>query len=170
MADLGLNNDNDELVNATALSEANNELTSKTSKNTMLRSLEMMAMQRVSKNTLDVSTFSSEQRDKLLNIMDKNEDNAYKYTTKKLEVYEKINLKAIDATCIDQKTLRYILLYGGLGLFILMVLILILKDEFFVTFLSFVTGLVGGIGLKGVFDKFTQKPQHIISDEADDEL
>lgn len=46
-----------------------------------------------------------------------------------------------------------------------MLLILFFKDQYFITFLSFVTGLIGGMGIKGLLNKFSQKAP--VSKEAD---
>ena len=63
----------------------------------MIQSLEMMAMQRSSRDNLDISKFTDAQRDKLLDIMSKNEDNAFKFHNKRLEVTEKLNTKIIES-------------------------------------------------------------------------
>ena len=49
-----------------------------------------------------------------------------------------------------------------------MVIILVYKDQYFSAFLSFIAGLGGGFGLKGVFDKAVQKPT-LVSDDNDDD-
>lgn len=60
---------------------------------------------------------------------------------------------------MDQKTLRFVLIGGGSALFIIMLLILFFKDEYFLNYLSFIAGLGGGFGLKGLLGSLSQKPQ-----------
>ena len=132
----------------------------------IMQQMEMMALQRSNRNNLDISTFDKDQKDKLLNLMEKNEDNAFAYSTKRLDVQAKLNLKALDASIIDQKTLHYVLIGGGIALFTIMLLILFFKDQYFIPYLTFITGLGGGMGLKGFFSKLSQKPQ--LEDEDDD--
>lgn len=67
----------------------------------IMQQMEMMALQRSNRNNLDISTFDKDQKDKLLNLMEKNEDNAFAYSTKRLDVQAKLNLKALDASIID---------------------------------------------------------------------
>lgn len=134
----------------------------------MIQSLEMMAMQRSSRDNLDISKFTDAQRDKLLDIMSKNEDNAFKFHNKRLEVTEKLNTKIIESTTVSHRTIRYIGILALLLVFALMVIILVYKDQYFSVFLSFIAGLGGGFGLKGVFDKAVQKPT-LVSDDNDDD-
>ena len=134
----------------------------------MIQSLEMMAMQRSSRDNLDISKFTDSQRDKLLDIMSKNEDNAFKFHNKRLEVTEKLNTKIRESTTVSQRTIRYIGILALLLISALMVIILVYKDQYFPAFLSFIAGLGGGFGLKGGFDKVVQKPT-LVSDDNDDE-
>jgi hypothetical protein len=126
-----------------------------------LERLEMMVMQQTPKGGLDISSLSEQQRDKVLDLMHKNEDNSFSYAKEKLKVTENLNEKALEASIVNQKTLRYCLLGGGSAFFILMVLILFFKDDYFVPFLSFATGLIGGIGLKSAFSQLTKKPNFV---------
>ena len=96
--------------------------------------------------------------------MSKNEDNAFKFHNKRLEVTEKLNTKIIESTTVSQRTIRYIGILALLLVFALMVIILVYKDQYF----SFIAGLGGGFGLKGVFDKAVQKPT-LVSDDNDDD-
>ena len=127
----------------------------------MMREITMMAMQRLNKPSFDISGFDKEQKDRLLDIMDRNESNAFEYSTKKLEVQERLSSKALDASIIDQKTLRYVLWGGGFSILLLMILILFFKEEYFMDFLAFVAGLCGGFGLKTLFPQMTSNPPKI---------
>ena len=134
----------------------------------MIQSLEMMAMQRSSHDNLDISKFSDAQRDKLLDIMSKNEDNAFKYHNRRLDVTEKLNTKLIESSTVSQRTIRYIGILALSLIFIVMILILIFKDQYFSAYLSFIAGLGGGLGLKGILDKAIQKPTLASTDDEDE--
>jgi hypothetical protein len=101
----------------------------------------------------DLSAFSMEQKDKLLDIMSKNEDHAYEYGKLRIKSSESIASKQIDASIVDQKTRRWVALVVIGVLFIIGLVILIFKDNFFISYLTFVAGLIGGTGLKSWFDK-----------------
>ena len=96
----------------------------------MLQQIEMTMMQQRNKSSLDISALDKEQKDKLLDIMEKNENNAFEYSKKQLEVHERINVKMLEASIVDQKTLRYVLWGGGASLVIVMVLILFFKENY----------------------------------------
>lgn len=67
------------------------ELTNETKKKTRmaLEQLEMMIMKQSSGgNGLDISKLSEKQRDKVIDLMHKNEDNAFSYAKEKLRVTE----------------------------------------------------------------------------------
>lgn len=147
------------------------ELTNETKKKTRmaLEQLEMMIMKQSSGgNGLDISKLSEKQRDKVIDLMHKNEDNAFSYAKEKLRVTENLNVRALDASIVDQKTMRYILVWGMGGFFILLLLILFFKEQYFVTFLSFITGLCGGVCLREGFVRLSKKPQPINPDDDDD--
>ncbi len=147
------------------------ELTNNTKKKTKmaLEQLEMMIMKQSSGgNGLDISKLSEKQRDKVIDLMHKNEDNAFSYAKEKLRVTENLNIRALDASIVDQKTMRYILVGGIGGLFVFLLLILFFKEQYFVTFLSFITGLCGGVGLREGFVRLTKNPQPINPDDDDE--
>ncbi|GAB6010686.1 hypothetical protein [Viscerimonas tarda] len=130
-----------------------------------LEQMEMMVMQQTPRGGLDMSVFTDEQKSKVLDLMHKNEENSFNYAKEKLRVTEKLNEKVLDTSIVNQKTLRYFLLGGGLALFALMVLVLFLRDQYFVPFLSFVTGMIGGVGLKSAFSQLVKKPDIINTNE-----
>lgn len=135
----------------------------------MMREMTMMAMQRLNKPSFDISGFDKDQKDRLLDIMDRNENNAFEYSKKKLEVQERLGSKALDASITDQKTLRYVLWGGGLSIFLLMILILFFKDEYFIDYLVFVAGLGSGFGLKSLLPQMSSNPPKIEDkDDQDD--
>ncbi|NDI99284.1 hypothetical protein GWA97_09370 [Flavobacterium sp. LaA7.5] len=114
----------------------------------MFHELEIMAMQKNSKNSsLDLQHLSKEQIDKVLETMDKNEDNAFNFHSKRLDAYKEIRLKEIDSSVISQKTTKYISIGGLAVLAIVTLVIIIFKTEFFIPWLTFLTGLAGGFGI-----------------------
>ncbi|AEV32867.1 hypothetical protein Oweho_1888 [Owenweeksia hongkongensis DSM 17368] len=117
----------------------------------MLEQFEMFAMQQKgAKNSFDTSKFTPQQTDKLLDILATNEDNAYKFHNKRLDTVEKIQLKAIESSTINQKTIRYGLVGIIIAVPIITILILFFKENYFIPWLTFMTGLAGGFGLSKV--------------------
>ena len=70
----------------------------------MFQELEIMAMQKGGRNSLDLTTLDKQQLDKILDTMAENEKNAFSYHSKRLEVMRDIELRRIDASVINQKT------------------------------------------------------------------
>ena len=56
------------------------------------------------------NTFNDSQKDKMIEILEKNEDNSYKYHTEKLRADKEIELAKIGANITNQKTLRIVLI------------------------------------------------------------
>jgi hypothetical protein len=135
--------------------------------NKVIESLEMAAIQKTTSSGINVSDFSTEQKDRLLDIMIQNEDNAFQYNMKRLSVSENLNSKALNASIVNQKTVRFILIGGGIAVFILIILIIFFKPEFFNLFISFIAGVLGGFGLKSVFASLRGSSKITISDEEE---
>jgi hypothetical protein len=125
----------------------------------MLEGLEMFSAKRNSAPSFSLADLNEGQRDKVLDIVAKNEDNAYKYHTKKLEVLERLNSKQIDASTIGRRNVRYIV-YAAIATFLILTIVIIFyKSEFFVPWLTFLTGLAGGFGLSKVKNGLTKEPK-----------
>jgi hypothetical protein len=124
----------------------------------ILQDLEILSLQKGSKG-VDLSDFSENQKDKLLDIIAKNEDNAFKFHTKRLETFEKIAVSKINSTTINQKTLRIILLIIAFIFLIITILILFFKENFFIPWLTFLTGIGSGIGLSKIGKILFREPQ-----------
>ncbi|MDP3150002.1 MAG: hypothetical protein Q8N83_12835 [Ignavibacteria bacterium] len=124
----------------------------------MFQELEIMAMQKGSHNTLDIGKFDKEQIDKLLDTLAENEKNAFAFHTKRIDAIKEIELKKIDASVINQKTLK-IILVGGLLIIIpaLTMLILFFKETYFIPWLTFLTGILGGFGLSKIASSVFRK-------------
>lgn len=114
----------------------------------ILNQFEMMALKTPSNAGLDISLFDKEEKGKLLEMMQESERHAFEFSKEKLASNERIATKVIDANVVNQKTIRYFLWVGGVSIFILAILILFFKDEYFTMYMAFVAGLGGGFGIK----------------------
>lgn len=113
----------------------------------VMESLQLLAQQRLSSG-LDLSMFDKEQLDKLLDHMTVHEAKHYDFQTKRLDAIKRLELERIRATVLHKRTWRYIAL--GASLVVLpavTVLILFYREQFFVPWLTFLTGVLGGVGL-----------------------
>jgi hypothetical protein len=124
----------------------------------IFQELEIMSMQKGSRNSLDLSKLDKAQIDKVLDTMAENEKNAFAFHTKRLDAIKEIELRKIDASVINQKTLKIVLIGGVLIIIPTITLsILFYKENFFIPWLTFLTGILGGLGLSKVTSFF--KPQ-----------
>lgn len=119
----------------------------KKSASKVLQQLEVLAMRRGLSNDLDLGSLNDKQRDKLLDIAELNEKNAYDYHKTKLEKDTELEKERINASVITQRTTRVLSI--GILLFFLIIfcIVLFIRPEYFVSLLTFVTGLAGGFGL-----------------------
>jgi len=106
----------------------------------ILQELEILALHKGKSSGIDLSRLSPEQMDKLLEILSKNEDNAFQFHTTRLKVAKEIELKRIEATTVNQKTVRVSVVGLLLVLPLLTIPILFFKDDFFVPWLTFLRG------------------------------
>lgn len=136
----------------------------------VMEELEIMAMQRGSGNSLDISKLDKEQIDKLLDTLSENEKNAFAFHTKRIDAIKEIELKRIDASVINQKTIKVVLI-GGLLIIVpaITLLILFYKETYFIPWLTFLTGILGGLGLSKVASNLFRQPEarNPILDEDD---
>jgi len=112
--------------------------------------MEMMSLQKG--DNIDISLLNDAQRDKLLDVMQQNENHAFEYHSKKLDNEKEIKIAKINAGTITQKTNRNALLLLIGGCFIITLCILFYNDKYLNVWLSFITGLIGGYGI-GKFQK-----------------
>ena len=130
--------------------------------------LEIMAMQKGGRNSLDLNRLSGEQIDKVLDTMAENEKNAFAYHSKKLDAIKEIELRKIDSSVINQRTIKYLLVGLMLGALTITILILFFKEKYFISWLTFLTGILGGFGLSRLLVNSNQKEtQNPIKDEED---
>lgn len=114
----------------------------------VLQELEIMAMQKGNRNSLDISKLDKEQIDKLLDTLSENEKNAFAFHTKRIDAIKEIELKRISASVINQQTVKVVLIGGFLVIIpAVTLLILFFKETYFIPWLTFLTGIFGGFGL-----------------------
>jgi hypothetical protein len=126
----------------------------------VLQELEIMAMQKGSRNFIDTSKFNSNQVDKLLDTLSENEKNAFAYHSKRIDAIKEIELKKIDASVINQKTIKIVSI--GSILFIIpliTLLILFYKETYFIPWLTFLSGILGGFGLSKITSRLFYQPE-----------
>ena len=71
----------------------------------IFQELEVMALQK-GRSGLDLSKLSEGQIDKIIDVLRRNEDNAFTYHSKRLDAIKDIELAKINAATTNQKTLR----------------------------------------------------------------
>lgn len=123
---------------------------------------------RNSAGVVDFSSLSEQQADKMVDMIIKNEEHNYEYMIKHLEAQSRFEERRIEASIVNQKTVRYLLLGCGFLLFAVMVLILFFKETYFIPYLTFVTGLAGGVGIKSAAESLTGGRKPKPNDKEDD--
>ncbi len=129
----------------------------------VLQELQIMATQKGGNRGFDISNFDKEQIDKLLETVSENEKNAYQFHTKRIDAIKEIELEKIKASSINKVTIKYLLI-GSILVVIpgITLLILFFKDTYFIPWLTFLTGMLGGIGISktasGLFKKENNNP------------
>ncbi len=135
----------------------------------VLEEFEMFALQRGSQSNFDISTLSETQKDKLLDILRINEKNAFDYHTKRIDAIKEIEVKKIDASIVNQKSLRILIVAVVITIPTITLLILFFKETFFIPWLTFLTGLIGGVGISKIIPSFYKQPSkdNPINDNTD---
>jgi len=124
----------------------------------VLEELELFALQKGQQNSIDVNKFNDSQKDKLLDILEKNEDNAFKYHEKRLDALKEIEIKRIEASIVNQKTLKLLIIGIIIAIPAITLLILFYKESFFIPWLTFLTGLAGGVGISKIIPAIYKQP------------
>ncbi len=135
----------------------------------LLEQLEIFSVKggRRGNNGFDMSKFNENQVDKLLGLLGDNEKNAFDYHSKRLDTAKTIKLKEIDASIVDQKTNRIIMVLAAVLVVVLTLVVLLVKSEFFISWLTFLTGLIGGFGLgKAQAAKKTESDQKSLDSQS----
>lgn len=141
---------------------------SKRKAQSIFQELEVLSMQKGLKDNIDLSKFSPKQIDKLLETLSENEKNAFNFHSKRIDAIKEIELSKISASTVNQKTLRIAIIGLLLALPLITLLILFYKENFFIPWLTFLTGLLGGIGLSKILPaafRSREKPNPILEDE-----
>ncbi|WP_108866854.1 hypothetical protein [Aquimarina aquimarini] len=127
----------------------------------------MMSWQKSHQSNSDLAGLNEKQKDKLIESVLINEQNHFEFSKQKLEAEERVELKRIEATTVNQRTKRYVMLGGLFFIAILSILILMLQNEYFVSWLTFLTGILGGIGVSksGILNNQDVKSNSFSSDE-----
>ncbi len=115
---------------------------------TLFQELEIMALQQqTAKTSIDFSKLNEKQVDKLLDIMSVSENNAFSFHNKRLDNTKDIEIKKIEASVINQKTLRIIAIAGIIAIPLITLCILFFKENYFVHWVVLLGGLGGGAGI-----------------------
>lgn len=154
-----MSNNNEELISHEGEEMPIIENPSKTKVGSILQELEVLALSKNRNNGLDLSNFSEKQTDKLLDILAKNEENAFNYHTKKLDTLKEVEIKRIDSSSINQKTLRWIAYGVVIAIPLITILLMFYKDEYFVPWLTFLAGLAGGTGINKASRALLKTPE-----------
>lgn len=100
--------------------------------------------------------------------MSQNESNAFAFHSQRLETLKEIEIKRLDTSIVNQKTLRVLVIGGIIALPVITLLIMFYKDTFFIPWLTFLAGLAGGTGLNKVSKLILKTPEKISIDDRDD--
>jgi len=100
--------------------------------NQILQELEVISLHKGSGGNIDLSEFDKNQKDKLLDLIAKNEDNTSKFHSEQTNAFKEIELARIAEAGVNNKTLRYILVASIFLVVALTVLILLFKENYFI--------------------------------------
>src|SRR5690606_1384610 len=91
------------------------------------------------------------QRDKLIDIFAKNEDNSITYHTKRIEAYKEVEIEKIKSRGVGIKNVKQIFFGLILTFALITILLIFFKSDFLPQWFAFIVGLgggsVGGFGL-----------------------
>jgi len=132
-----------------------------------LQAFEFMGLQRQVRGGIDFDALSTEQKDKALELAGESDRRAFEFQSQRLAAAERIELKRMESSTINQRTFRLIVIALLAAGFITTVLILFFKSEFFTTWLAFITGVAGGFGIDKALKKLQpeQTPNPILEDD-----
>lgn len=124
----------------------------------ILEELEVLALHKGKSGGIDLSNFTEQQTDKLLDILSKNEDNAFAFHTERLKASKEIEIKRIDSTTLNQKTIRIIVIGLMVSIPVVTLLIMFYRQEYFIPWLTFLAGLAGGTGINKISQALFKTP------------
>lgn len=137
---------------------AKDELTEVQDTLAMMESLQLVAQQKLYGN-IDLQQLDKEQMDQLLQNMAMYDQQQHDLLTKRLDVAQKLELERIRAKVLHKRTMRY--LFIGVCLVVLPIvtlLILFYREQYFIPWLTFLTGILGGVGLSKLNTSPTEPP------------
>ena len=104
-----------------------------------------------------------------MDTVKQNEEHTFQYQIKKLEKESELKKQVIEASVIDQKTYRFVIL-GVLSIvFITTMVIIIFAREFFERWLYFLTGILGGFGISKISSSNDSKQKLLsVGKDSDD--
>ncbi len=111
---------------------------------------------------LNLSSFSENQKDALIDIISKSEDNGFEYHKQKLKADKEVKLAQISGAQVNHKTLRFAVLGALLVVLTVSLCILIFREKYFITWMAFLTGLVGGSGIPNAI-RYLRGPETLAS-------
>ncbi len=119
---------------------------------TIFQQLEMVGLQqKTAKTSIDFSKFNEKQVDKLLDMMSVGENNVFAFQNKRLDNIKEVELKKIEASVINQKTLRIIAIAGIVAVPVITLCILFFKENYFVPWIALLGGSGLGVGATKLF-------------------
>ena len=105
----------------------------------------MVALQqKKAKTNIDFSKLNEKQVDRLFDMAVASENNIFAFQNKRLDNIKEVELKKIEASVINQKTLRIIAIAGIIGIPAITLCILFFKENYFVYWAILLGGLGGG--------------------------
>ena len=125
----------------------------------ILSELEVLSLQRGIKSSFDISKLDSEQFNRAMDLLKQNEQNAYDYHSKRLDVIKELESKRIDSSVIIQKTVRFVIITSVIILPIFTLLVLFYKENFFIPWLTFLTGFLGGAGFTKILSSYLKRTE-----------
>lgn len=112
----------------------------------MFQELQMMASHR-GRGGFDISKFTPQQIDKLLETVSQNESNSFKYHEKRIDAVKDIELAKIKASSIAKINVRYLTIFAAIFVIGITVLLIVLNDKYLINWFTFIISLGGGVGI-----------------------
>ncbi|MFO7743851.1 MAG: hypothetical protein R6V36_00535 [Psychroflexus sp.] len=125
----------------------------------ILSELEVLSLQKGVKSSFDISKLDGDQFNNAIDLLKQNEQNAFDYHSKRLDVVKEIESKRIDSSVILQKTVRFVIISSVIILPIFTLLILFFKEDYFIPWLTFLTGFLGGAGFTKMLSSYLKRTQ-----------
>ena len=113
----------------------------------LMSSLQVLAQQKLY-GSLDLQQLDKDQLDQLLQNMAQYDQQHFDLQAKRIDAVQKLELERIRSTVLHKRTLRYMSIGACLIVLPLVtLLILFYREQYFIPWLTFLTGILGGVGL-----------------------